>query len=122
VQLVNARFGPPLIDSPIGELAMLRCTDILLAEQTSLRVAAVNGDRLTSPGYCRRLPIFIHDECFFIDYYGLALGSYDMVLGVQWLESLSPIPWDFSQRTLAFVCDGHHVVWHTLDTTAPLLP
>jgi hypothetical protein len=24
VQLINARFGPPLMDSPIGELAMLR--------------------------------------------------------------------------------------------------
>jgi hypothetical protein len=29
VQLVNARFGPSLTDSPIGELALLRCTDTI---------------------------------------------------------------------------------------------
>jgi hypothetical protein len=26
MQLVNAHFGPPVTDSPIGDLAMLRCT------------------------------------------------------------------------------------------------
>jgi hypothetical protein len=42
-----------------------------------------------------------------------------MVLGVQWLESLDPILWDFNWRTLVFVCDGHRVVWHASDAAAP---
>jgi hypothetical protein len=42
-----------------------------------------------------------------------------MVLGVQLLESLGPILWDFSRCTLTFVCDGHHVVWHALDVVVP---
>jgi hypothetical protein len=36
------------------------------------------------------------------------------------LESLGPILWDFTKRTMAFVCIGHHVLWTTVDT--PLLP
>jgi hypothetical protein len=32
--------------------------------------------------------IRIEGEPFVIDCYGLALGSFDMVLGIQWLESL----------------------------------
>jgi hypothetical protein len=34
-----------------------------------------------------------------------------MVLGVQCLKSLGPILWDFQQCMLAFVRNGHHVLW-----------
>jgi hypothetical protein len=54
-------------------------------------VAVANGECLTSPGYCQALDVMISDEAFSIDYYGLALGTYEMVLGVQWLESLRSI-------------------------------
>jgi hypothetical protein len=42
-----------------------------------------------------------------------------MVLGVHWLESLSPILWDFSRRTMAFMRNGHRVTWTALDTVMP---
>jgi hypothetical protein len=58
---------------------------IIFSASVGLRVAVANGDRLTSPGCCRQLPMSIHGECFIHDYYGLALGTYDMVLDVQWL-------------------------------------
>jgi hypothetical protein len=51
----------------------------------------------------------VDDEPFDIDCYRLALGTYDMVLGIQWLESLGPILWDFRNRTMAFVWNGHRV-------------
>jgi hypothetical protein len=56
-----------------------------------LRVAIGNGDRVNSSGCCHDLSISIGGEVFIVDCYRLALGSYDMVLGVQWLESLGPI-------------------------------
>jgi hypothetical protein len=52
----------------------------------------------------------VGDEVFSINCYGISLASYDMVLGVHWLESLGPILWDFSRRTIAFVRDGHRVL------------
>jgi predicted aspartyl protease len=78
-------------------------TGILLAACSGLRVAVANGDHVASPGCCRNLRIEVGKEPFYINGYGLSLGSYDMVLGVQWLESLGPILWDFGCRTMAFV-------------------
>jgi hypothetical protein len=61
---------------------------ISLSEHSRLHFAVANRDHLQSSGCCRALKISVRDKQFTIDYYGLALGSYNMALGVQWLESL----------------------------------
>jgi hypothetical protein len=86
-----------------------------LQHHSSLYVVVANGDYVDIPGCCRDLDITIGGELFRIDYYGLALTSYDMVLSIQWLESLGSILWDFTKRTLAFVCNRHRVLWTTAD-------
>jgi hypothetical protein len=84
---------------------------ISLRGRAGLRVAVANGERLTSPGSCQNLRICIEGELFDIDCYGLTLGSFDMVLGIQWLESLGPILWDLGSRTVGEVPDApNHVV------------
>jgi hypothetical protein len=83
-----------------------------IAECTSgaeLHVAVANGDCLTSPGRCSALDIV--SEHFIICCYELGLGSLDMVLGVQWLESLGLMLWDIGRQTLVFVHNGRHVHW-----------
>jgi predicted aspartyl protease len=70
---------------------------IVFTAQRSLRMAVANGDRVASSGCCHNLKISIADEDFVIDCYELALGSYEMVLGVQWLASLGPILWDLEK-------------------------
>jgi hypothetical protein len=112
---VNSASLMALLDSRsthnfINEQAATRACITLLGTR-HLRVAMANDDKLTSSGCCRNMQLVIHGKCFTIDCYRLALGSYDMVLGVQWLESLGPILWDFRRGTLAFVHDGHRVVW-----------
>jgi hypothetical protein len=62
---------------------------------TGLHAAVANGDRLSCSGRCSDLAISIADEDFHIMCYRLSLGSFDMVLGIQWLESLGPVLWDF---------------------------
>jgi hypothetical protein len=97
-----------------------RRAGLQLAPHGDMRMAVANGDRVTSPGCCRDMTITIGSEAFVIDCYGLTLGTYDMVLGVQWLESLGPILWDFGRRTITFVCNRHRVLWQTTD--APPAP
>jgi hypothetical protein len=84
---------------------------------SGLQVAVANGDRLNSPGRCHDLCIVISTEPFVIDCYGLELASFKMVLGVQWLESLGPLRWDFGQRMMAFVRNGHRNLWTATDMT-----
>jgi hypothetical protein len=77
---------------------------------TGLQIVVANGDRLDSPGCCCALHITISTEPFVIDCYGLELALFEMVLGVQWCESLGPLLWDFGRRTMAFVRDGHRIL------------
>jgi hypothetical protein len=57
---------------------------------SGLQVAMANSDRLNSLDHCRDMRIIISPEPFVIDCYGLELASSEMVLGVQWFESLGP--------------------------------
>jgi hypothetical protein len=54
---------------------------LILTKQGGLHVTMANVDRLSSSGCCRAMQFPITDEPFLIDCYGLALGSYEMVLG-----------------------------------------
>lgn len=83
---------------------------IVFQGDTCLRVAVENGDRVTSPGRCANHTIDMADEPFVLTCYGLALGSFIMVLSVEWLESLGPVLWYFRGRTLAFVRNGRRVL------------
>jgi hypothetical protein len=84
---------------------------IVFDTPAGLSVAVANDDRVSSSGCSTNLKIFVAGDEFIINCYGLALGSYDMVLGVQWLESLRPILWDFKNRTMSFVRHGCAVRW-----------
>jgi hypothetical protein len=95
---------------------------IVFPAQRSLRVVVANGDHVASSGCCRNLKISIADEDFIIDCYGLALGSYEMVLGVQWLASLGPILWDFGKQSMSFVRNGRAIRWSASSSPSQLDP
>jgi hypothetical protein len=76
---------------------------------TGFCVTVASGDRLDCSGCYTNLDIDITGEPFSIMCYGLALGSFEMVLGVQWLEALGLVLWDLHRCTLAFVCIGRSI-------------
>lgn len=59
----------------------------------------VNGDSVASTGLCPNMPVRIEQEIYSLDCYSIPLAGFDMVLGVQWLNTLGPILWDFQQLT-----------------------
>jgi hypothetical protein len=93
------------------DTAIADCASVSFTSGTELRVVVANGDRLTSPGHCSALDIDIIGEHFVICCYELGLSSFDKVLGVQRLESLGPMLWEFGHQTLAFVHNDRHVHW-----------
>jgi hypothetical protein len=68
---------------------------ITFHDRLVLPVAVANDDCLVSSGCCCGFPAQVGCEIFSVNCYGLQLGSFDIVLGIQWLESLGPILWDF---------------------------
>ena len=46
----------------------------------------------------------------------MPLAGYDMVLGTHWMETLGPLVWDFTARTLAFQRHGCIVRWSGVPT------
>jgi hypothetical protein len=113
--LVNTVVFIALLDSGsmhnFVDMNATRRAGLQLAPCGDLPVAVVNADRVTSLGCCCNMTMTIGGEVFVIDCYSLSLGAYYMVMGVQWLESLGSILWDFGRRTMAFVRNGHRVLW-----------
>jgi hypothetical protein len=99
------------------DAAMARRAGVRLRGRTGLSVAVANGDRVAATGKAAAQQIFIAGEPFSIDLYGLPLGDYDMVLGVQWLGSLGPLLWDFARQTLTFERSGKKTSLRGIDVT-----
>lgn len=93
---------------------------MVLQDRPGLQVAVANGDCISSPSCADNLLVSIGGKAFSMDFYGLALGSYDIVLSVQWFQSLGPILWDFARCTMAFVRNGARVLWTA--AASPALP
>jgi len=85
---------------------------LAVEHQPGLTVKVANGEHIQSLGVCPATPVNIHGQQFSIDCYALALDGFDVVLGVQWLKTLGPITWDFSNLSMAFWHNGCSILWH----------
>jgi len=65
-----------------------------------LQVVVVNGSKIKSPGQCQNVPITMGNQLIHIDIYILTLNGVDAILGVNWLQTLGPILWDFKAKSM----------------------
>jgi len=80
-----------------------------------MTVGVANGDRVPCAGVCTAVPVLIGDERFSIDFFVIALGGHEMVLGCHWLRTLGPVLWDLECQSMSFWRVDHRVQWHGLD-------
>lgn len=77
----------------------LKCEVI---ETLPMQVLVANGNHLTSKHECADFTWMIGDQNFHTSIRTLLMGSYDLVLGVDWLGSLGPVTFDFKNLLLQF--------------------
>ncbi|KAJ7954398.1 Ty3/gypsy retrotransposon protein [Quillaja saponaria] len=92
--------------------------DTQLAKRLGLRVQQIsekevmvaNGSNLMISTLCRQLPWSLSGAKFFADFLVMPLGSYGMVLGIQWLSTLGDIRWNFQKLTMNFTWQQQNIM------------
>ena len=77
----------------------------------TFQVMVANGDQLQCAKIYKFVPMEIQGYKFHTSMYPLELQGSDMVLGVQWLQSLGRVIHDWKNLTMEFTMDGkEHVI------------
>lgn len=71
-----------------------------------------NGDYLRFVGQCSDVSIKVNQYYFQIPFYLLSIQGADVVLGVQWLQTLGPILSDFTVPSMQFYQESNMVTLH----------
>ena len=79
-----------------------------------MRVLVANGDRVPCEGVARDVALAIGTEEFTISCYGISLGGFDLILGVEFLRTLGPILCDFEDLCMAFTRGARRILWKGL--------
>ena len=77
-----------------------------------LSVLVGNGAELPCTQICSDVKLGIQGHTFTVDLHVMALGGADIVLGVTWLKSLSPITTDYSNLTVSFTHNSTPIILH----------
>lgn len=66
------------------------------------KVMITDGGKIMSQRCCRHIPLEVGGYNCHTDLFSLPLGGCDLVFGVQWLSTVSPVLWDFQLLTMEF--------------------
>lgn len=69
---------------------------------SSFSVMVGNGEHLHYSGFCSFVPLTVETHKFPISLYVFPIQGADVVLGVQWLQTLSPFVFDFTIPSMSF--------------------
>jgi predicted aspartyl protease len=72
----------------------------------SFSVMVGNGDHLKCAGMCKNVPLSVAEHTFSVSLYVLPIQGADIVLGVQWLQTLGPFVSDHTIPSIQFYYNG----------------
>ena len=81
-------------------MANLLRLPVVPTQPFTVRVA--NGENLKCQGRSEEVQIDLHDTIFSLTFYSLPLTGLDVVLGIQWLETLGSVMCDWMKLTMEF--------------------
>jgi len=84
--------------------------------EKKFQVIVANREKINCVGQCLALTINIEGYPVTADFYILLVATCQLVLGVQWLETLGPLEMDYKKLTMSFTEDG---VSHTFNGIKP---
>ncbi|XP_042027154.1 uncharacterized protein LOC121774327 [Salvia splendens] len=111
---VTGRIGRRALHILIDSGSTHNFLDLQVAKKLGLLLTGVNpvyvdvadGNRLECKSMCKGLQWSLRGTTFVTDVLLLPLRSCDMVLGIQWLETLGDIQWNFKTLTMDFTLNG----------------
>jgi hypothetical protein len=99
------------------DVAIISRLALKVQQMDNIAVKVANGQVIHTEGVCKGVKLQMQGNTFNVDFYILPLGGCDMVLGIQWLQKLGPIIWDFSTLTMEFTLFKKMIVLKGLDPT-----
>ena len=111
---ITGKIGKKDVHILIDSVSTHNFLDIHLAKRLGLSLTQVkpvmvdvaDGNRLECDSMCKGLKWKLRHTTFITDVLLLPLGNCDMVLGIQWLETLGIIHWDFKHLIMEFKLQG----------------
>ncbi|XP_048503129.1 uncharacterized protein LOC125498867 [Beta vulgaris subsp. vulgaris] len=85
----------------------------------SQSVSVADGNTLSCKSMCKGFQWRLQNTTFQTDALLIPLGGCDMVLGVQWLQSLGTVKWNFQQLRMEFTYNGALHVLRGIHPKAP---
>ncbi|XP_043725863.1 uncharacterized protein LOC122672458 [Telopea speciosissima] len=77
--------------------------------QQPFEVMVASREKISSPGMCKNVSLNVQGVTIVADFFLLALGGYEAVLGAHWLQTLGPITWDFANLIMKYEVAGKEV-------------
>lgn len=80
-------------------------------QKGNLSVKVADGKQINCACICVAVPTQLEEHLLHVDLFVPTLGEFDVIMGVNRLQTLGNIEWDFNIMKIEFLWDGEHVSW-----------
>lgn len=81
---------------------IVRHLNLPVHPESAFSITVDNGETLQCIGICPQVPVILSDTSFLLDLYVLPLHGANLILGVQWLQTLGLVTFDYSKMSISF--------------------